>query len=177
MTENLKNVCGKTGLTYLRLLREEDPEERSLEQDAAGRNITVVRSTEEAASLLDSTEGRFLLTTGAKELPVFAGVREFPARCVARVLPSESSLEACRKAGIPMKSIIGMQGPFTLEMNRATMRQYGLQILVTKSTGKAGGFADKAALADEGYRIIVIGRPVEEEGLSMKELKERLDRI
>ena len=57
------------------------------------------------------------------------------------------------------------------------MEQFGLDILVTKSTGRAGGFAEKTALAKEGYRVLVIGRPAQESGLSIEEVKERLGNL
>lgn len=56
-------------------------------------------SPEEAARLLAGQEGNILLATGAKELPAFAALE--PARLFPRVLPSEESVAACRRAGIP----------------------------------------------------------------------------
>ena len=86
-----------------------------------------------------------------------------------------NTLRLCFDAGIPAKNIICMQGPFTKEMNFATMEQYGCKWLVTKNTGKPGGFDDKVRLCEEGYRIIVIGRPQAETGLSLEEVKERVE--
>lgn len=169
VTKNLTEVCSELGIRRIRVIREE------LSIDMP--NVTTCASTEEAAALLDETEERFLLTTGAKELRVFSGVHDFSERAVARVLPSAESLAACEEAGVLRRNTIGMQGPFTQSMNRATMEQYGLEALVTKSTGKAGGFRDKAVLAEEGYHVYVIGRPLEEEGCTLKEVKERLEKL
>ena len=66
-----------------------------------------------------------------------------------------------------------MQGPFTLEMNVATMRQYGCKVIVTKDTGKPGGFSDKAECAALGYKVIVVRRPAEETGITVEEAEER----
>lgn len=168
VTTNIKSACEKTGIEYIRLLREEEP---------IAEGVTLVENIEEAVKVLDGTDGKFLLTTGAKELVKYSKIRGFTNRAVARVLPSHMSIENCEKAGVQAKNIIGMQGPFTRAMNLATMEQFGLDILVTKSTGKAGGFTEKTALAKDGYKVIVIGRPTKESGLSLEEVKERLGNL
>ena len=68
-----------------------------------------------------------------------------------------------------------MQGPFTQELNEALLRQYHISTLVTKATGKAGGFWEKAAAAEAaGAALLVIGRPVHEEGMSLEEIREQI---
>ena len=63
-----------------------------------------------------------------------------------------------------------MQGPFTQEMNAATIRQFQIRYLVSKDGGTPGGFAEKAAAAEEtGAELIVLRRP-EENGLSYEEV-------
>jgi len=168
VTDNIRTAADAAQVTYVRLLRgEEEP---------ASDRVTIVDDLDAAVKLLDGSDERFLLTTGSKDLDSFAAVRGFSERAVARVLPGQGSLDACLAAGMKPAGIICMQGPFTREMNLATMRQYGLETIVTKSTGRAGGFAEKTALARDGYRVIVIGRPSAEEGLSLAEVVERLDR-
>ena len=61
-----------------------------------------------------------------------------------------------------------MQGPFSEAMNAAMLRTIGAQYLVTKDGGAPGGFEEKEAAAKSaGARLVVIGRPPEEEGLSL----------
>ena len=61
-----------------------------------------------------------------------------------------------------------MQGPFSREMNTATIRQYDIRWLVTKDGGAAGGFPEKAAAAREtGAGLLVLRRP-EEDGLDFE---------
>lgn len=159
VTETVKSACAETGLEYIRLLRGGDVE---------GGWLTAA-SAAEAGALLEKTEGRVLLTTGSKELSNFAGIAE---RAYPRVLPSIDSLEKCLSLGFPAKNIICMQGPFTREMNEATIRQYGIDILVTKLTGTAGGFFEKIEAAENcGCRVLVIARPTHEDGLTMDEVK------
>lgn len=169
VTANLQRACGRAGILYIRLLREE-----SIPQTAG---VSRAASVEEAAAMLAGSEEKFLLTTGAKELHKFRNIKDFRERAVARVLPSAESLDKCLLAGLKKENIICMQGPFTKEMNIATMRQYDAQTIVTKSTGKAGGFENKAELAEEGFRVIVIERPRQETGLSISEVKERIDAV
>lgn len=164
VTENLRRAAGRRGVPYYRLVRDGAPEGDWLRAGDA----------EEAARLAAGMEGGVLLTTGAKELCAFAlpGLRE---RCVPRVLPSVASLSRCLELGFPAARILCMQGPFTRELNAALIRQYGIQVLVSKASGTAGGFWEKAEAAREtGCRMIVIERPRQETGLSLEEIKEAL---
>ena len=64
-----------------------------------------------------------------------------------------------------------MQGPFSQEFNEALIRQWQIDILITKESGGPGGFAEKAAAArNTGARLWVIGRPLREEGYTLEEL-------
>ena len=164
VTENIQEACRKSAIEYVRLLRQEGFFDHE--------RVIAVDSQEEAAAYLLETDGKILLTTGSKELSKYSLLAD---RIVARVLPSQESLRLCEDAGISVKNIICMQGPFTKEMNLATMEQYGCKWLVTKNTGKPGGFADKVRLCEEGYGIIVIGRPQAETGLSLEEVQERVE--
>lgn len=164
VTENIRAACKTACVEYVRLLRRESF------FDYPG--VVAVDSAKEAAAYLVGTEGKILLTTGSKELSKYG---ELADRVVARVLPSVESLRLCEETGIPVKHIICMQGPFTKEMNLATMKQYGCKWLVTKNTGKPGGFDDKIKLCEDGYQVIVIGRPQAETGLSLSEVIERVE--
>ena len=166
VTEHIVRSCADTGTEYQRLLRAES----GLDTDAL-----FVPDAAAAAEALNDSEGPVLLTTGSKEIARFSAVRGFAERVYARVLPLESSLRACRDAGLPSSHILAMQGPFTQEMNTATLRMTGARVMVTKESGGPGGFAEKAAAARElGVRLIVIGRPRQVEGLSWAALLSQL---
>lgn len=159
-SENIRAACAQSGTEYRRLLR--PAEEENGAETAA--------SAADAARMLAAREGRVLLTTGAKELEEFAFLGG--ERLVARVLPSTAGLAACEQAGIPHKNIIAMQGPFSLEMNRATLRQYKIRWMVTKNGGGPGGFAEKLQAAKAcGVGLIVIERP-EENGYTQQQILE-----
>ena len=114
-------------------------------------------------------EGRVLLTTGSKDLGIYAAVID-PERLYARVLPLTQSIRMCEQAGIPHRNIIAVQGPFSQALNEAVIRDYGIDVMVTKESGRAGGFAEKIRACEEcGIPAVVIARP-EEDGLSYEEV-------
>ena len=158
ISESVKAACEAEHTPLLRLKRSES--------ELGGAHA--VESAAEAAAYLAEREGNILLTTGVKELKSFAALP--PERLFPRVLPSRESIAPCEETGIPHRNIIAMQGPFSKEMNTATIRQYGIRYLVSKDGGEAGGFAEKAAAAEEtGTELLVIRRP-EEHGLGFDEI-------
>lgn len=164
VTENIRAAAERRGLPYLRLLRQSDGEDLCHKAE----NMAV------AAEMLERLPGNVLLTTGSKELDHFArpGLRE---RCFPRVLPMADSLERCLALGFPPRNIICMQGPFTREMNVATLHQFHIDTLVTKDTGGYGGFRAKAEAAKEaGCALLVVERPRNETGLTLEEIQHRL---
>lgn len=166
VTDNIKSACEKTGFFYQRVLRE---------QGKQAEKAVYVESTEAAAEFLNTTEGNVLLTTGSKELKKFLGVKDYKERLYARVLSLPSVMEECSAAGFEGKHLIGMQGPFSRELNEAMLRQFHCRYLVTKDSGKAGGFQEKIDAAFScGAIPVIIGRPLKEEGLSLVECKKWL---
>ena len=158
VTASVRLACEDAGTPYLRLKRADSNTAGALCFDSASA----------AAAYLKERGGNILLTTGAKELSAFAGID--PGRLFPRVLPSHAGLDACEAAGIPHRNIIAMQGPFSREMNAATIRQFQIAWLVTKDGGAAGGYPEKAAAAEEtGVRLILLRRP-EETGLGYDEV-------
>lgn len=161
-SQNIRTACAMGHKPLLRLLREES---------GIPEGAEVFSSALDAAKWLQSTEGNILLTTGAKELSIFAplgGDRLYP-----RVLPLASSLAACEAAGVPGRNVLALQGPFSQELNEALIRQYHIRYLVTKDGGRTGGFAEKAAAAKAtGTKLVLIRRP-QEEGLDYETVLEK----
>ena len=164
VTANIRAAAEHAGLPLLRLVRQSDGEDLC---HKAGDMAT-------AAYMLERLPGNVLLTTGSKELDAFAkpGLAE---RCYPRVLPMIDSLSRCLELGFPPKNIICMQGPFSRELNVALLKQYDIRILVTKDTGGYGGFREKAEAAREaGCALLVVGRPREETGHTLEEIRDIL---
>lgn len=159
ITKSIARACRETGTPRWRLLRG---------ASGVSPEHTYVETVSDAAAFLSGTEGNILLTTGSKELAGFSQLPGFSERVWARVLPLQSSLDACAQAGLPASHIFAMQGPFSEAMNTAMLRTIGAQYLVTKDGGAPGGFEEKESAAKSaGARLVVIGRPPEEEGLSL----------
>ena len=165
VTKNIKSAALASGISYIRVLRAE----------SQSQNAVYVETAEQAVEYLRDREGRIFLTTGSKELAAFTTLPDYRERIYARVLSLSSVVEACQRLGFEGKHLIAMQGPFSKEMNEATIRQYDCQYIVTKDSGKAGGFQEKidAAFAC-GAVPIIIGRPAQEEGISLTECKRML---
>lgn len=161
VTENIVAACAATGTEYHRLLRADV---------ASAGEAVYVEHIPQALEYLASTTGNILLTTGSKELKQFAPLPEFSQRVYARVLPMEQSLQLCREAGLQPSHILAMQGPFSTEMNVAMLKTVGASILVTKSSGVAGGFPEKLEAARAlGLTAVIIGRPPQQAGMDLNE--------
>ena len=169
VSENIRAACETAHLPYLRLLRES-------EQAEGMEDCVFVASAREAAEYLKATEGNVLLTTGSKELEVFTEIPDYQARLFPRVLSTAESVLSCAKLGFEGKNLICMQGPFSEELNTAMLKQIHAAWMVTKETGKSGGFGEKLSAARKaGVKVIVIGRPVKEEGYGAREIRRILE--
>lgn len=169
VTKNIRTACESAGVLYQRILRPEG--EKNSE-------AIYVESTEEAAAFLSGTEGNIFLTTGSKELMKFTGIPDYKERLFARVLSIPSVIRSCAELGIEGKHLIGMQGPFSAEINEAMLRQFQCSYLVTKDTGLAGGFPEKMEACQRcGVTPVIIGRPLKEEGLSLQDARVFLSKM
>lgn len=171
VTDNIKAALSGMDIPYFRLRRE-------FGKESGYENITYFESNEACADALKQMPGNILLTTGSKELPVYAGVTELKDRLYVRVLPGLESIGICMEQGIAGKQILALQGPFTAEMNEAMIRQYQIGCLVTKQSGRTGGFQEKLEAAKNAdIPVYVIGRAEEPEGSSFTEVCRRIEAI
>lgn len=171
VTRNIRTAMEGTDIPYLRFIRE-------TETESAQEKVSYFSSNEECAQALETAEGNILLTTGSKELAVYCSSGNLKSRLYVRVLPSLESIASCMEQGLSGRQIIAMQGPFTEAMNEAIFRQYKIACMVTKESGKQGGFLEKLKAAKKaGIRTFVIGREEEEQGYSFCQLCEKLGEI
>lgn len=162
---NIKEAAGRASVPYIRLLRE---------ASRVGEEAVLVPDTKAAVSWLAKAEGKALLTIGSKELALFTEVKDFQNRFYPRILPTPEMVAKAFELGFDAGHIIAMQGPFSHDTNLAMLRQTGAKYLVTKDSGKAGGFSAKLTAAEEaGVTVVLIGRPPQDEGLSLAEVLER----
>jgi precorrin-6Y C5,15-methyltransferase (decarboxylating) len=162
VSKNIRAACQKCGKQYIRVLRgREKPDGCVSAADARA-----------AAEYLAKTRGNILLTTGSKDIDCYTCLPDFEDRLYVRVLPDAQTVADVKALGIPAGHIIGMQGPFCEELNYAMIRQTGAEYLVTKESGREGGFLEKKEAAQKaGAVLLVIGRPQESGGMTLGEVK------
>ena len=170
VTENVTQVCQKMGIVWYRVLRKSELETKNAD------SIVTVDSVDQAVGWLKRHERTVLVNTGSKELVKYTAIPDYKERIFARILPDSQALLNSEALGFPRNHMIAMQGPFSLEMNIATMRMTGANYLVTKESGHAGGFLDKIHAAEAvGAIALVIGRPLKETGISLEEACQYLE--
>ncbi|KJU84358.1 Cobalamin (vitamin B12) biosynthesis CobK/CbiJ, precorrin-6x reductase [Candidatus Magnetobacterium bavaricum] len=154
ITSVAKAVCCELGVEYVSKIRETGMDSE-FEYD---RLVTVSSLAEAMDAIVRLSLKRPLFTTGSKYLSflkdhlAMEGVEVF-----VRVLPFVQSLKSCSDAGVKSQNIIAMHGPFSYEINTALIRQYGIDCIVTKRSGKEGGFYEKVrAAVDCGITIVVV---------------------
>lgn len=162
VTANIKTACDILGKKYIRVSRE----------DIFCENAIYFDTIEDAAKFLKNQAGRIFVSTGSKEADKYTVIDDYENRIVIRILDSDEALKKCRDMGF--KNILCGLGPFTVEEN---MRDFkGCSWLVTKSSGKAGGFEEKIKAARElGMKTAVIKRS-DDKGYSLEEVYKMIDR-
>lgn len=161
----LRRIADSTGIPLIRWERPSLPVPSSAIQ---------AQSVEHAISLLPQLGQRILMTTGSRDLETFT--RAFPEKdWFCRIMPDVDSLEAARKAGIPVSRTLAMLGPFSSDLNAALLRDWNITGVITKESGSEGGFTEKLAAANSlSIPVIVINRPVRDLSHAVSDLNELL---
>ncbi len=140
VSKEIREACAQTRTPYLRLSRNT--------QDASGRsNCICVDSVKEAAKALNEIAGNILILTGSRDLAELSDEIADRSRLFVRVLPNAESIAKCEVAGFDGKHIIAMQGPFSAQMNESLIKEVNAQAILTKESGREGGFFDKIEAA------------------------------
>ncbi len=164
VSDHVEEACRKCQKPYLRLIRE-------TKKGTLASGAIWVENLEEAIRYLSDTEGNILVTTGSKELQAFTELPNYQERVFARVLSLPSVVDKCQGLGFEGRHLICMQGPFSVEMNLAMLKDFKIRFLVTKEAGAAGGFPEKCLAAEKAdAKLVVIGRPKDKKGLGEEEL-------
>ena len=108
-------------------------------------------SPTEAAALLPGLGSRVFLTTGRLGLAAFADLPRL-FFLVRSVEPPEPPLPRCG-------TVLLSRGPFTLDGERALLREHRIDVLVTKDSGGAATAAKLTAAREAGLPVVVIRRP------------------
>lgn len=166
----LKKACESLKVRYIRLLREETS---ILDKQA---DLVYVDSVGKACEYLKHTKGNVFVTTGSKELEEYTKLEHYKERVYARVLSGKEAMNQVMDLGFEGKNLICMQGPFSEEMNYMMLKETNSRYLVTKESGRNGGFLEKVNAANRlNIMTLVIGRPKEEKGHSFIQVVEYLN--
>lgn len=186
VTENIRAACDQNKAEYVRVLRGGAEDGNSLNGTGdmfsesntgeKGRNacqdVVYADDVEAAVAYLEQTQGNILVTTGSKEAAKYTKLTDYKNRVYLRVLSLASVAAQCEKLGFSGSHLICMQGPFSTELNAAMLKQWNCSYLVTKLSGAVGGFPEKAEAARKcGCTLLVIGRPLQESGISVMECR------
>lgn len=118
----------------------------------AGDRWHEVDSLTQAASLLPELGRRVFLTTGRTELAPFAAVPQL-WYLIRSVDPPEPA--ACP----PDHHVLLDRGPFTLEGERAVLREHRVEVLVTKNSGGQATVPKLLAAREAGLPVVLLRRP------------------
>jgi precorrin-6A/cobalt-precorrin-6A reductase len=148
-----RKIAGQLQLPYFRWLR---PAALS-----GSSEILTAADHAEAATLAFSIGVPVLLTIGSKNLePYVRESRRTGVPVIARILDHPDSRAVCQKLRLPEEVVLPGKGPFSIDENRSTIRNFRIGVLVTKDSGKAGGVPEKLEAArKEGCRVVVVRRP------------------
>ena len=151
-SENSISASEKLKIKYIRY-------ERKNSYIEANDRLIKVDSVDKACEVATEIGNKIFLATGSKNLSEF--VKQLKDKeLIARILPTSGVVKSCEDMGLSAHNIIGMKGPFTYDMNKALYTFYGVDCVITKESGKEGGFVEKIDSAlDLGLKVIVITRP------------------
>jgi precorrin-6A/cobalt-precorrin-6A reductase len=152
ISKNLIEVSEEMNLPYYRYERKEYSVDKS-------KNVEIFSNYDEIIKYLNKKRGNIMLTIGSKNLRKFVlGIQV--NRLYIRILPLPELIQDALDYGINLKNIVGMQGPFSKDVNKALIKDYNIKYKVTKNSGKEGGLGEKINAAEEtGVKIIILDKP------------------
>ena len=148
MTVSAAAACTRTGTPLVRL-------QRPGWTAQPGDDWRWVDSLEDAAAAVAEFD-RVFLTTGRQGLAAFAGLT---AHCLVRsVEPPEPPLPA-------RTTVVLERGPFSLDDERALLREHAVEVVVTKASGGSMTAAKLTAARELGLPVVLVRRPSLPEGV------------
>lgn len=158
-SRNIALACRRANIPLVRIVRESVKERACIYFD----------NMDDLIDWLKGEPGGIFVTTGSSSARVFVGLPQYQQRVWLRVLPCINSLSHCLALGYGPDKLICMQGPFSEELNRAMFKATGARILVTKDSGRTGGFPEKIRAAKSlGMLTAVLAKPNDCGGVSVE---------
>ena len=168
VSKHIREGCQQAGAEYIRLRREDS-------NVSADSDIVTVDSVADAVEFLKDREGVILAATGSKELDRYTAIPDYRDRVVARVLSTMDSVKRAADLGFEGRNLICAQGPFSEDVNYATLRQIGARYLVTKDSGTVGGYEEKVRAARRAGVTVVLVRKPDDSGYPYGEVVSMLE--
>lgn len=141
-----------TNIDYIRF------ERKSLIKDIDYKNKYVVNNIDEACDIANKIGNNIFIGTGSKNLYIYKEKIK-NKNLIPRVLPISEVLISCEELGFNADNIIAMKGPFSIDMNESTYKQYNIDLVITKESGIAGGFLEKIKACENlNIPVIIIKR-------------------
>ncbi|MDI6716339.1 MAG: precorrin-6A reductase [Actinomycetota bacterium] len=171
ISRKAKIVCKSAGIEYIRL-------ERDVSRIEGYRKIYFVDTPDEAIRLAYSLGDTIFIAAGSKNADIFkANNLASEKKLYIRVLPEEWSVKRCLKAGFSEDEVITGIGPFSYNDNFLLWKKLGVDVVITKDSGAAGGFQEKLDAANDlGIAVVVIKRSIPEED-AYKRVEDVVDRL
>ncbi|NTW04765.1 MAG: precorrin-6A reductase [Peptococcaceae bacterium] len=170
ITENTTYACRKKEIAYIRYSR---PKGKSIDNPLVVEVESYQQAVEKASNLGDS----IFLTIGSKNSGLFIeSLGPKNKRLILRITPDPVIIADLLNMGVAPADLIAIQGPFSESINIAMLNHFKADVLVTKESGREGGFQEKISAAIKlGIPVIVIKRPPEPPGAtgSIKETIEK----
>jgi precorrin-3B C17-methyltransferase len=153
ISEQLERLCDGLNIPLLRYQRPAAP---------LPPEVVACANMKEAGRRAVEMGHKIFVGTGVKDL---SGLLQTPGggerQWFARVTPNPESLERAVLAGIPASRICAMQGPFSQRANEALWQDWGIDCVLSKDSGEAGGLPAKIAAAKAlCIPLLVVKRPV-----------------
>ena len=168
VSENIRRAASAAGRTCIRVRRES-----SDLKDALGFDSLAAMT-----DWLGNVPGTVFSSMGTKEAEALTAVPDFAERVWLRILPDEKNVAKCLSLGYPREHLVTELGPFSKEQNLRHFAACGARILLTKESGRAGGFSEKLeAAAELGMTTAVLRRPQDSAGISLSEALELLEKM
>ncbi len=136
-------VTSELRIPYIRL-------ERKVTPLPDNKLIKKAYSLEEAIDKALETGRTIFCTLGSKCIPFLAGkIKNTENKIITRVLPTPEVIKKCFDEGLGPENIVAVKGPFSKELNKEFYKQYKADVVITKESGKSGGFEEKVLAALE----------------------------
>lgn len=167
VSQNIQEACRRADREYIRV------ERGAVDIARFGKlKYRFFDTQTQVADFLKEKEGNIFLSTGSKEVGLYADLSD---RIYVRVIPDEVSLQLCADAGIAKSNIIAMQGPFSKAFNKSLMREYDIRYMVTKESGAGVGYEEKLqACEDLDIEALIVQREIDSAGISLEDAFDKI---